>query len=141
MKRKGFTLVELMVVLVIIAIISMIGFGGIALVQQNVKKSLWQGKIDMIESGAQLYGEDNKNRLNGTCIVDGVTKDACVTVSVQYLLDNNYVTTDEKDEAGNEVVINESLPEDNANYYANNLEVFVYLENNTVHAKLNYEES
>lgn len=141
MKRKGFTLVELMVVLVIIAIISMIGFGGIALVQQNVKKSLWQCKIDMIESGAQLYGEDNKNRLNGTCTVNGVTKDACTTISVQYLLDNNYVTTDEKDEAGNEVIINESLPEDNANYYANNLEVFVYLENNTVHAKLNYEES
>lgn len=141
MKDKGFTLVELMVVLVIIVIISAIGFGGISLVQTNIKKSLWQGKVDMIEKNAIVYGEDNKNRLVSTCVVDGVTKNECMIVTVQYLLDTNYIKTDEEDAEHNPTIINESLPEDDANYYANNMNVFIYLENNIVYAKLDYQES
>lgn len=138
MKNKGFTLVELMVVLVIIVIVSTIGFGGVALVQNNVKQNLWQGKVDMIEKNAVLYGEDNKNRLTGTCTVDGVTQNACLTVTVQFLLDSNYIKTDEEDANGNDVIINETLDETEAKYYANSSNVYIYMENNKVYAKLDY---
>ena len=46
--NKGFTLVELMVVIVIMAIITMIGYTGITAVQQNIKENLWDGKVDAI---------------------------------------------------------------------------------------------
>lgn len=141
MKKKGFTLVELMVVLVIIVIISTIGFGGISLVQIKVKESLWQGKIDMIEKSAETYGDDNKNRLVSSCVIDGVTKNECMSVTVQHLIDTNYIKTDEEDANHNPVIINETLPEDDANYYANNMNVFIYLENDIVYAKLDYQES
>ena len=40
----------------------------------NIDKNLWEGKVEAIETGAADYGEDNKNRLNGTCNIDGVNK-------------------------------------------------------------------
>lgn len=136
MNNKGFTLVEIMAVIVIIVIISVIGYAGITAVQRNIKNNLWEGKIENIESGAILYGEDNKNRLTETCVVDGSTKTACVTVTVQYLLDKSYITTEEEDENGNEVIINDSLGD---NVYANDMLVYIYLENNIVYAKLDLE--
>lgn len=141
--KKGFTLVELLVVIVIMVIISTIGYAGITVAQQNIKKNLWQGQVDAIESAAQLYGEDNKNRLTGTCNINGVNTTSCIPVTVQELIDTNYLRTDEVDENGRKVIINESLSEDDANYYANNLEVFIYLdeESDVVYARLNYTES
>ena len=61
--KKGFTLVELMAVLVLIVLISTIGYAGITAVQNNIDKNLWEGKVEAIETGAADYGEDNKNRL------------------------------------------------------------------------------
>ena len=60
--KSGFTLVELMAVIVIVAIISFIGYAGITAVQNNIANNLWEGKVESIEYGAALYGEDNKNR-------------------------------------------------------------------------------
>lgn len=139
--KKGFTLVELMAVLVLIVLISTIGYAGITAVQNNIDKNLWEGKVEAIETGAADYGEDNKNRLNGTCNIDGVNKSNCLTRTVQFLIDNSYVDTDEVDSSDNKVIINDTLKEDDPNYYANNMEVFIYLENNRVYAKLNQPES
>ena len=136
MTKKGFTLVELLVVIVIIVIISAIGFGGITLLQKNVKEGLWEGKVDLILSGAKLYGEDYKYRLSETCVINEIEKNSCLTITVQDLIDNGYVSTDEVDDAGNKVIINEALDESDHNYYANHLEVYIYLENNIVYAQL-----
>ena len=62
--KKGFTLVELMAVIVIVAIISVIGYAGVTIVQKNIKTNLWEGKVEAIENGAVSYGEDNKNKNN-----------------------------------------------------------------------------
>lgn len=143
MKNKGFTLVELLVVIVIIVVISTIGYAGITAAQQKIKENLWQGQIDAIESAAQLYGEDNKNRLTGICNIGSENVTNCLTIHVQDLIDENYLRTDEVDEEGRKVIINESLDENDANYYANNLEVFVYMDevSEVVYAKLNYVEN
>ena len=144
--NKGFTLVELMVVIVIMAIITMIGYTGITAVQQNIKENLWDGKVDAILSGAEAYGEDNKNLLTGTCSIDGSNVSNCTSLKVDDLIKSNYVPTDEErcveyDENSNcinskETIINESVPEDDPNYYANDLNVYIYLENNVVYAVL-----
>ena len=136
--KKGFTLVELLVVIVIISIISGIAYIGISAVTNNSKARMWQGKIDAIESGAELYGEDNKNKLGETCDIDGTTYSACEIVTVGYLIEQNYVPTDERDESGNKVITNDTLSANDPNYYANDLEVYIYELDNIIYAKLNY---
>lgn len=138
MKNKGFTLVELLVVLVIMAIISAIGFAGVTAVQKNIKKNLWEAKIELIISGAKNYGEDNKNKLKETniCNVNGEEKEYCITKTVQFLLDNNYIKTDEEDNDGKAIITNDTLDEDDTNYIVNNKEVKIYLEDNTIYATM-----
>ncbi len=131
--KKGFTLVELMAVIVIVAIISVIGYAGVTIVQKNIKTNLWEGKVEAIENGAVSYGEDNKNKLTNSCIIDGSTKTSCQSVKVQYLIDRNYVPTDELDINGNEVIINDTIGD---TAYANDMDVYIYVENNIVYAKL-----
>ena len=138
MKNKGFTLVELLVVLVIMAIISAIGFAGVTAVQKNIKKNLWEAKIELILSGAKNYGEDNKNKLKETniCNVNGEEKEYCITKTVQFLLDNNYIKTDEEDNDGNAIITNDTLDEDASNYIVNEKDVKIYLEDNTIYATM-----
>ena len=138
MENKGFTLVELLVVLVIMAIISAIGFAGVSAVQKNIKKNLWEAKIELILSGAKNYGEDNKNKLKETniCNVNGEEKEYCITKTVQFLLDNNYIKTDEEDNDGKAIITNDTLDEDDTNYIVNNKEVKIYLEDNTIYATM-----
>lgn len=134
--KKGFTLVELMAVLVLIVLISTIGYAGITAVQKNIDGNLWEGKVEAIETGAANYGEDNRNRLSGTCNINGTSKNNCITRTVQFLIDNSYVDTDEVDSTENKVITNNTLKEDDPNYYVNDMNVFIYLENNRVYAKL-----
>ena len=138
MKNKGFTLVELLVVLVIMAIISAIGFAGVTAVQKNIKKNLWEAKIELIISGAKNYGEDNKNKLKETniCNVNGEEKEYCITKTVQFLLDNNYIKTDEEDSDGKAIITNDTLDEDDSNYIVNEKDVKIYLEDNTIYATM-----
>ena len=138
MENKGFTLVELLVVLVIMAIISAIGFAGVTAVQKNIKKNLWEVKIELIISGAKNYGEDNKNKLKETniCNVNGEEKEYCITKTVQFLLDNNYIKTDEEDNDGNAIITNDTLDEDDSNYIVNEKDVKIYLEDNTIYATM-----
>lgn len=134
--NKGFTLVELMVVLVIIVIVSSIGYAGIGAVQSGIKKNLWNGKIELIETGAKEYGEDNLNELNNICTIDEKEYDSCLETTVDYLINNNYISTDETKEDGSKTITNDTLGEDDPNYYVNNLKVYIYVENNIVYAKL-----
>ena len=138
MKNKGFTLVELLVVLVIMAIISAIGFAGVTAVQKNIKKNLWEAKIELILSGAKNYGEDNKNKFKETdrCVINGTEKEYCITKTVQFLLDNNYIKTDEEDNDGNAIITNDTLDEDDSNYIVNEKDVKIYLEDNTIYATM-----
>ena len=132
--KNGFTLVELMAVIVLIAIITVIGFVSVTGVQKNINKNLWQSKEELILNGAKHYGEDNKNKLSGSCTVDGVTKNKCIVKTVGELINENYITTDETDASGNKIMINDTLNEDDTNYIVNNMQVKIYLENNMIYA-------
>ena len=46
--NKGFTLVELMAVLVLIVIIASIGYAGITAVQRNINQNLWEATVEEI---------------------------------------------------------------------------------------------
>ncbi len=59
MKKRAFTLVELMVVLAIIALLSALIFGAISSVREGNKRGSCQGNLNAIYAAARLYGQDN----------------------------------------------------------------------------------
>jgi len=85
MNKKGFTLVELLVVVVIIAILSIIIVPSVIKVNKNINKRLLSEKLENIESSAILYANNNEEIFNGTDVV---------YVYVYELVDANYMTPD-----------------------------------------------
>lgn len=57
--KKGFTLVELLAVIVIIAVVASIATVGIISIRSLINESLLDSKIDVLESGAVYWGQDN----------------------------------------------------------------------------------
>ncbi len=133
--NKGFTLVELMAVLVLIVIIASIGYAGITAVQRNINQNLWEATVEEIETGAVKYGQDNLNALNTneTCNIDGSETRNCIEVTVEFLIDSNYIDTDEVDDSEKEIITNNVTGE-----IVNDNIVCIYLENNRVYAQ--YQE-
>lgn len=133
--NKGFTLVELMAVLVLIVIIASIGYAGITAVQRNINQNLWEATVEEIETGAVKYGQDNLNVLNTneTCNIDGSETRNCIEVTVEFLINSNYIDTDEVDDNEKEIITNNVTGE-----IVNDNIVYIYLENNRVYAE--YQE-
>ena len=131
--NKGFTLVELMAVLVLIVIIASIGYAGVSAVRNNINKNLWEATVEEIETGAVKYGQDNLNDLNVKATCNNNEIKNCIEVTVSFLIESNYIDADEKDEDGNEIITNNVTGE-----IVNDNIVYIYLENNRVYAQ--YQE-
>ena len=131
--NKGFTLVELMAVLVLIVIIASIGYAGITAVQRNINQNLWEATVEEIETGAVKYGQDNFLNTNETCNIDGSETRNCIEVTVEFLINSNYIDTDEVDDSEKEIITNNVTGE-----IVNDNIVCIYLENNRVYAQ--YQE-
>ena len=129
--NKGFTLVELMAVLVLIVIIATIGYAGITVVNNNIEKNLWNTTVEEIKTGAVQYGQDNLSRLTSTCNNGAISN--CLEVTVGFLIERNYVDTDEVDDSEKQIITNNVTGE-----IVNDNIVYIYLENNRVYAE--YQE-
>ena len=140
MKKNGFTLIELLAVVCLIAIIATIGTFGVTRVKETISLNMWNSKVDLIENKAKTYGEDNKFRLTSSCTYTEngttVTRTKCLKITVQTLLDANYLPTKEKNESGGKTITRDTESKDSSNYYANDLPIFIYVENDYIYAKL-----
>ena len=125
--KNGFTLVELLAVIVLMAIIGAVGLFGVSAVNKNIKNNMLESKLELIKKGAERFGSDNLYLLSGTC-ENG--KSSCFETTVQNLIDNNYVSSEEKDAAGNIIILN-NLTEESLN----NEIVYIYLEYNNVYVE------
>ncbi len=85
MNKKGFTLVELLVVIVIIGVLSVIIVPSVININKGVNERLYEQKKENIEAAAVLYGNNNEDIFNGA---------EQVPVYVYELIDANYVTAD-----------------------------------------------
>lgn len=69
MNKKGFTLVELMAVIVIISIIALVGVTSVTGVRKQMDKKLFEDKLKSAASSAEKWGEDNKDMLPTTMTI------------------------------------------------------------------------
>ena len=131
--KKGFSLVEILAVIVILAIIIGIAFvSGNAIRQSSLERTV-NTKIEQIEQAAILYGQDNPQILTDTCQVDGVDYDYCKVVTVRELIesDGNYFTSETTitDESGKHIdlindVTGKSMLDDTVQIYRRNNRVY-----------------
>ena len=125
MNKKGFTLVELLAVLVLISLLMGLAIPGINRISNNMKKKSYNQKIKLIESAAELWGQDNKTRLQAdTKFSSEISK--CKKITIAVLINENYLDSDNN--SGK--YINPKNDEDMKDCI-----VFVYKQNKRVYAK------
>ena len=66
MIKKGFTLVELLAVIMILGLVGLIAIPTVTKVIKNSKQKLYDSQITMIEQSGKKWGIDNINRLSET---------------------------------------------------------------------------
>ena len=93
MKKNGFTLVELLSVLVLISLLMGIAIPGINRISKNMKTKSYNEKKELIESAAVLWGQDNKTLLqrDKNCNDD---IDSCYKISIKELIESDYLDYD-----------------------------------------------
>lgn len=92
--NKGFTLVELLSVIVIMGILLLVAVPGVFGVSNNIKTNAYCKKVSDIEAAAKLYGQD---------FVDDIEERGFIQISVKTLIDNNMYRKENDDcELGND---------------------------------------
>lgn len=129
MNKKGFTLVELLSVIVLIGLLLGIGVPGVMRISKKMKERSFNTKKEQIEQAATLWGQDNRTRLSkSTCKVleSSVEKDyPCYKISIRKLIEEDYLNSENDN-------IEYKNPIDNKDIQA--ICVYVYKKNKRVYA-------
>jgi len=113
--KKGFTIVELLAVVVVIAIIIVIATASIFSLMKQAREKQYETNLDSMGSATRLFGDDAKNGLskinnalvykdkNGKtwkigCKAEGLSKKCCVNMAM--LRDMGYLKITEQDMCG-----------------------------------------
>ena len=107
--NKGFTLTELLAVIVIIAILSVAAISGYSTMTRNSKKKTYESKVQSIENAAIKFANDSN--LNTS-----------TTISVNKLVVEGYLQPDESTETGLASILN---PLNNENMICNLIRITV----------------
>lgn len=136
MNKKGFTFIEILAVIVLIALITVIAVPSIKLADKKIQTKNLQTKKDLIKIAAETYGDDNKEVLlyQSTSTYTDPSNNISypsITVTVGDLLNNGYLSKD-KDSKTDDI----KNPVTKASLLSST--VTIYYKNNRVHAKLNF---
>lgn len=109
-RKKGFTLVELLAVIVIMSILMTVAIPSVILISNKMKKNMYCTKVETVEKAAQLYGQDNIDTIQNNRTGDGScallkknasgnwvndTVSPCDNVTVAILLSKGYLKKEE----------------------------------------------
>lgn len=131
MKNKGFTLVELLAVIVILSLVITIGTFSVMKIRNNSLKKIVDTKVNDLEASAIVYGQEEPDILDSKCNIDGVEYSFCKKVSVVTLIKKGYYETRELNSNNQKDLIN--------NVTRNSMlcdELYIYRKNNRVYAKM-----
>lgn len=95
MKKRGFTLIELVVVIILIGVIGVVTIPAILDSGKASKETIKTARIETIKEAAKNYVNDNINQYgycNSLNSQEGIASDC--TISIQKLIDDNYLDAD-----------------------------------------------
>lgn len=125
MDKKGFTLAEILIVIILLGILITFTVTSIIKVRERSIQSLYNNKITYIESGAKEWGNDNLNKM--TSEDNEGNKYSCQLV--EDLIDEGYLTGDNSDKS---LLLN---PKDNSNFNSSEVCIkYVHTESNGIHS-------
>jgi len=113
LNKKGFTLVELLAVVVILLAISVIAVSSISAAIERNKVKQNEAKEKLIVSYAKLYYDEHKNSLGDS---------GCITI--KNLIDSGYISEDEVNDADGDPLI-KNFKVDGVEY-SNNGKIFEF---------------
>ncbi|MCM1052773.1 MAG: prepilin-type N-terminal cleavage/methylation domain-containing protein [Ruminococcus sp.] len=120
--KKGFTLVEMLAVVAILAVVTTFAASSAVSVTRKGKESLYCTKLDIIRNEARSFGLNLEKELNNSNEYYNGYKS--LTITVDDLVKNGNLSPDKDD-----YVLN---PVDNS--YINDLKIIIYLKNNNIAA-------
>ena len=94
MNNRGFTLIELIVTIALLALISTISVSVIGNIRGKHNVNSYYELLKNVESAAKLYVTDNRYILKSVGIDIKCPNNNTFTISLQKLVDNGYLTTD-----------------------------------------------
>lgn len=100
--KKGFTLVELLAVIVILALLATIAVPSAISISHKIKTDMYCDKVDMILSDAQRWGNDHMSQLKETNPT-GNNPVCYKEITVKDLVEQGIIKK-ENDEVGNYIV-------------------------------------
>lgn len=130
--KKGFTLVELLAVIVILAVIMLIAVPVISNLIQKNKEKAYEAKMELILKQAKLYAKDNKILYSSTKR-DGIY--VCEKVTVQQLLTAGYLEKEDDISSGKNDILD---PRDGSSMLTKSIEVYIKSEASSSDA--NYQD-
>lgn len=95
--NNGFTLVELLAVVVVLAIIVTIATTSTISISNKIKGNMYCSKLDFIENAAKLYGEDRRDSFTSNVTINGTSYKG-VVITVKKLVETNYLKKDQSSE-------------------------------------------
>ena len=101
MNKKGFTLIEILSTIVLIALLLGLGIPGVMKISDNMKKRSYNTKVNLIEQAGILWGQDNKTRLqsNPDCQIEKNSNNSkgeynCKKIKINDLIAEDYLEAD-----------------------------------------------
>lgn len=94
MNNRGFTLIELIVTIALLALISTISVSVIGNIRGKHNVNAYYELLKNVESAAKLYVTDNRYNLKSVGIDIKCPNNNTFTISLQKLVDSGYLTTD-----------------------------------------------
>lgn len=140
MKKSGFTLIELLVVIAILSLIMAIAFPRIGGVTDTIKEEMLSSKLDLIEEGAVMLGEDIRGSILSSMFTYKDFK--CKQIFVKDLVPD-YIDADND----NPCMINADdkvgciVDPTGDDKYLDLVPVIIYIQNNRVKAVVNNDNS
>ena len=141
MNKMGFTLVELLAVIIILGLISVIAVPSIMGINGGINEEMLEAKATLIEEAAIMYGSDFK----GSIMASDKTYNnmPCKTIIVSDLVptylekDNDNACLDKDSENKDGCIKNPG----NTNDYLDQYQIIIYYKNKRIHAKMDIEKN